>query len=169
MSIANSGSKRTLGWDWYDGTVPENVMLAESAFLETTYSFLLYRSELREGVRIGQGSTVYLGTMFDVGRRGRVSIGEFALINGAWFICDEAVEIGDYALISWNRVFMDTYRMPIDPAARRGVLQGAVKQSEDSCPEVDKKTIRVGRNVWIGFDCCIIPGVSIGEGAIIGA
>ena len=29
--------------------------------------------------------------------------------------------------------------------------------------------IRIERNAWIGFDACILPGVTIGEGAIVGA
>ena len=29
--------------------------------------------------------------------------------------------------------------------------------------------ITIGNNVWIGMNCSILPGVSIGEGAIIGA
>jgi acetyltransferase-like isoleucine patch superfamily enzyme len=31
------------------------------------------------------------------------------------------------------------------------------------------RPIRIGRNVWIGFDACVLPGVTIGEGSIVGA
>ncbi len=58
MSIA--ASNRTLAWDWYRGTVPENVQLDDEAYLETTYSFFHYRSQAPAGVRIGHGATVYL-------------------------------------------------------------------------------------------------------------
>ena len=104
MSILTT--RRKLSWDWYDGTIPQNVSVDESAYVETTYSFLLYRSELPQGLHIGRGSTTYLGTMFDVGPRGRVTIGDFSLIHGAWFICDSQIDVGDYTLISWNVVFM---------------------------------------------------------------
>lgn len=161
---------RTIADDWYGGTVPANVALDDSAYLETSYSFLLYRSELPVGVEVGRGCTIYLGTMFDVGPRGRVNIGPYSLVNGAWFICDAAVEIGAYALISWNVVFMDNHRLPLDPDARRREL-ARLPFSALRRPTVGlaPKPIRVGRNVWIGFDCCILPGVTIGEGAIIGA
>lgn len=167
MSLALN---RTLPWDWYQGTVPENVALHPEAFLETTYSFLHFRSELQEGARIGQNSTVYLGTMFDVGPQGRVKIGKHALLNGAWIICDGSVEIGDYALISWNVVLMDSYRASLAPSIRRKELRELPAQ----CPrrpvaQTPASPVRIGRNVWIGFDCCILPGVSIGEGAVIGA
>ena len=29
--------------------------------------------------------------------------------------------------------------------------------------------IRIGANSWIGFDSCILPGVTVGEGSIVGA
>jgi acetyltransferase-like isoleucine patch superfamily enzyme len=31
------------------------------------------------------------------------------------------------------------------------------------------RPVTIGRNVWIGFDACVLPGVTIGEGAIVGA
>lgn len=33
----------------------------------------------------------------------------------------------------------------------------------------DSKPVRIGRDAWIGMGCIILPGVSIGEGAIVGA
>jgi acetyltransferase-like isoleucine patch superfamily enzyme len=161
---------RTLPWDWHNGTIPENVCIADSAYLETTYSFLLYRSEWSEGLRIGRGSTTYLGTMFDVGPRGRVIIGDFSLIHGAWFICDSQIEVGDYALISWNVVFMDTYGVSLDPSERRKQLEALPFEANRRTPRGGAaKPIRIGRNVWIGFDCVVLPGVTIGDGSIVGA
>lgn len=168
MSLA--ASNRTLPWDWYRGTIPDNVALHRTTHLETTYSFLHYRSLAEPGVSLDEGSTVYLGTMFDVGPEGRVHIGRYALIHGAWIICDAAVEIGDYALISWNVVLMDTYRAASEPAARRRELKrmsaSPRRRLEAAAPA---RPIRIGRNVWIGFDCCVLPGVKIGEGSVVGA
>jgi acetyltransferase-like isoleucine patch superfamily enzyme len=31
------------------------------------------------------------------------------------------------------------------------------------------RPVKVGPNVWIGFDACVLPGVTIGEGAVVGA
>ena len=165
-----SSDQRKLPWDWYPGTIPQNVSVDESAYLETSYSFLLYRSELREGVRIGRGSTTYLGTMFDVGPSGHVSVGDFSLIHGAWFICDTEITVGDYALISWNVVFMDTYGVSPDPAQRRKQLQALPFDGRRRMPRgAPAKPIRIGRNVWVGFDCVVLPGVTIGEGSVVGA
>jgi acetyltransferase-like isoleucine patch superfamily enzyme len=164
------GPGRTLEWDWFPGTIPENVWVEESAYVETTFSFFLYRSQAPVGVRIGRGASTYLGTMFDVGPRGRVSIGDFALVNGARIICEDQVEIGDYALISWNVVLMDSYRVSLDPGERRKEIERMPR----SLPYFlnggsDPRPVRIGRNVWIGFDACVLPGVSIGDGSVVGA
>jgi acetyltransferase-like isoleucine patch superfamily enzyme len=161
---------RTLPWDWYSGTLPENAAIDETAYVETTFSFLLHRSEAPVGVRIGRGASCYLGTMFDVGPQGRVSLGDYALVHGARIICDAEVEIGDYALISWHVVLMDAYRVALDPAERRRDLEEASRRRprrlQGGGPA---RPIRIGRNVWIGFDACVLPGVSVGEGAVVGA
>jgi acetyltransferase-like isoleucine patch superfamily enzyme len=168
--MSGATDDRKLPWDWYDGAVPQNVAIDRTAYLETSYSFLLYRSELPEGVRIGRGSTTYLGTMFDVGPWGCVSIGNFSLVHGAWFICDSRIEVGDYALISWNVVFMDTYGVSLDPAKRRKQLEDLSFESNRRMPRgASANPIRIGRNVWIGFDCVVLPGVTIGDGSIVGA
>src|ERR671931_2287937 len=116
-------SDRMLPWDWYPGKIPDNALVDESAYVETTFSFHCYRSKLPCGLEIGRGASTYLGTMFDVGPRGRVKLGEYALVHGARIICDSEINIGDYALISWNVVLMDTYRVPLGLAVRRQELE----------------------------------------------
>jgi serine acetyltransferase len=165
-----NAERRTLPWDWYPGEIPPNAHVDDSAYVETTFSFSRYRSEREPGVYIGEGASTYLGTMFDVGPQGRVRLGRYALVHGARIICDSEIEIGDYALISWNVVLMDTYRAHPDPQVRRRQLEAVAQHTPryiDS--QVPAKPIRVAANVWIGFDACVLPGVTIGEGAIIGA
>ncbi len=161
---------RTLPWDWYAGKVPDNVQLTDGAYVESTFSFYLFRSERADAITIGKGASTYLGTMFDVGRSGRVSIGDYALINGARIVCDAEVTIEDYVLVSWNVVLMDSYRVPFDPAARRDFVArvpGLSPRRLDAGTVA--RPIHIGRAAWIGFDCCVLPGVTIGEGAVVGA
>jgi len=161
---------RRLPGDWYDGLVPDNTSIHETAHLESAYSFYLYRSELDEGVRMGEGSSAYLGTMFDIGTHGSVRIGSFTLVNGAWFICDRGIEVGDYTFISWNVLLMDSYRVSHDPAVRREDLL-RVPHRRPRTPQFSEavRPLAIGSNVWIGFDVCVLPGVRIGDGSIIGA
>jgi len=161
---------RKLPWDWYPATIPENVVIDETAWLETSFSFLVYRSLAPTGLRIGRGSSSYIGTMFDVGPAGRVTIGDYTLVNGARIICDAEIEIGDYGLISWNVVLMDSYRLSFDIATRRRELEAVSRQSRRILEgESQPRPIRIGSNVWIGFDSCVLPGVTIGDGSIVGA
>jgi acetyltransferase-like isoleucine patch superfamily enzyme len=161
---------RTLPWDWFAGRIPENVIVDDTAYIETSFSFQFFRSIRSGGVTYGRGASTYLGTMFDVGPQGRVTLGNYALVHGARIICDSEVSIGDYALISWNVVLMDTYRVPLDPNERRKELELVpTRPLRLACADVPTKPIRIERNVWIGFDACVLPGVTIGEGSIVGA
>src|SRR6266545_1526849 len=142
---------RTLPWDWYPGRIPENVFVADTAYVETTFSFLFFRSQLSRGMEIGHGASTYLGTMFDVGPRG-------------------CVKFGDYALLSWNVVLMDTYRLPLNILARRQELERIpTREPRVAAADVPARPIHLQRNVWIGFDVCVLPGVTIGEGSVVGA
>jgi len=163
-------SPRTLAWDWFPGTIPDNVEVDDTAYVETTFSFRFFRSRRSAAVRYGRGASTYLGTMFDVGPRGRVTLGDYALVHGARIICDAEVSIGAYALISWNVVLMDTYRIPSAPLDRRKELERVPQRDPRiACAAVPARPITIGPNVWIGFDACILPGVTIGRGAVVGA
>jgi acetyltransferase-like isoleucine patch superfamily enzyme len=168
--MTGMAADRTLPWDWFDGRIPENVELADSAYVETSFSFVECRSQRTPAVTIGRGTSTYLGTMFDVGQQGRVTLGDFVLVHGARIICDAEITLEDYVLISWNVVLMDTYRVSLDPAARR-LEVALVPQRHPRRLEggAGPRPIRVGRGAWIGFDTCVLPGVTIGEGAIVGA
>jgi acetyltransferase-like isoleucine patch superfamily enzyme len=161
---------RKLEWDWFPGTVPANVNVNETAYIETTFSFQFFRSEQPGGVTYGRGASTYLGTMFDVGPRGRVSLGDYALVHGARIICDSQITIGDHVLISWNVVLMDTYRLPQDATERRRELELLPTRAfRIASADVPSNPIHIQNNVWIGFDTCVLPGVTIGEGAVVGA
>ncbi len=160
----------TVPGDWHPGRIPENVILDETALIETTYSFLPYRSEVPVGLQMARGSGIYTGTMLDIGPKGQVRLGQYATVTAVRIICDAEIELGDYALLSWNVILMDTYRVPFDPDERRCVLEQVPRHSprriESDAPA---QPIRIGKNVWIGFDACVLPGVTIGEGSVVGA
>lgn len=163
-------STRKLPEDWYEGTIPQNVHIDESCYVETTFSFARYRSQEPVGVKLGKGASVYQGTMFDVGQKGRVSVGDYALLNGVWIMCDTEVIIGDYALFSWNILIMDSCRTPSSAEKRREMLH-RISGQKTRVPYGDRpgQPVHIGSNVWLGFGVCILPGVQIGEGSIVGA
>src|SRR5262245_1800111 len=143
---------RRIPWDWYPGRIPENVLLDESVYVETSFSFFCCRSQQPIGVVMGRGSSAYNGTMFDFGPRGKVKIGDYVLVVCARIVCDSEIEIGDFSLLSWNVVLMDSYRASLDPDERKRELEEAALR-KPRLPMLingnDRTTrpIRIGRNV----------------------
>jgi acetyltransferase-like isoleucine patch superfamily enzyme len=160
---------RRVPHDWYDGRVPEGVDVHPEAFLESAFSFSDCRSRRQDAVCIERGAHVYSSTIFDLGEDARVRVGECSMLNGARLVCEGLIEIGAYATISWNVVFMDSYRLPFDPDERRALLQRSGASKIWSLAAASSRPIRLHDNVWIGFDVCVLPGVTIGEGSIVGA
>lgn len=163
-------SGRRLEWDWYPGTVPANVELGEHAYIETSYSFLLFRSRQPGAVTYGRAAATYLGTMFDLGPDALVRFGDYTLVHGAWIIADQEVRLGSHCMVSWNVVIMDTYRVPADAESRRAELV-ALANREFRRPDLGgaPRPVIIGNNVWLGFNACVLPGTVIGDGCVIGA
>ncbi len=84
-----------------------------------------------------------------------IEVGENFFANFNLVILDEArVTFGDNVFIAPNCAFY-TAGHPLDVAQRNAGL-------EYSLP------IRVGNNVWIGGNVCVMPGVTIGDNTVIG-
>ena len=159
---------RRIPGDWFDGVVPDNVVLEEGSYLETAHSVSRLRSRAAIGLRLRTGAAAYTGTLFDVGPEGTVDVGRYVLLNSVRILCDGPLEIGDHALLSWGVLLMDSYREPLGFAARHRRHQERTAGRPPSFrPQV--RPIRIGANTWIGFDSCILPGVTVGEGSIVGA
>lgn len=162
--------QRQFAGDWEPVEMPANIVIHDTAYVHTAYCFDLCRSELPVAVTFGRGSQVNDGAMFDVGPRGRVQIGECTLLTSPWFLCDAEIIVGDYTMISWSVVLMDSYRVPLDPAGRRAELNRVSSSSWRKLgADVPARPVRIGRDVWIGFESVVLPGVTIGDGAIVGA
>ncbi len=86
-----------------------------------------------------------------LGRAGAFRIGKHAMLTSALIQCDAHVDIGPYVMIAWGAVIMDSYR----------------KTTGDY--NHNARAVSLGENCWIGFEACVLPGVSVGRGAIVGA
>ena len=83
-----------------------------------------------------------------------IRIGKNVFINSGCCFQDHAgIEIGDGALIG-HQVVISTLNHDIYPSNRADMMPNPVK---------------IGKNVWIGAHATILPGVTIGDNAIIAA
>jgi acetyltransferase-like isoleucine patch superfamily enzyme len=88
---------------------------------------------------------------------GRIHIGEDTRLNRGCTLTSYAqIRIGDFTIIGEFVSIRD---------ANHGLKRGEpMRYQPHTC-----EPILVGRDVWIGRGSCILPGVTIGEGAVIGA
>ncbi len=85
-----------------------------------------------------------------------ISVGENFYTNHNCVILDGGkVEFGDNVLIAPNCIFT-TAGHALDVQQRNEGLEIALP-------------IKVGNNVWIGANVCVLPGITIGDNTIIGA
>ncbi len=109
-------------------------------------------------------------------RRGGVSIGHGCRIEGGQHFVLGDVAIGDEVYINRDCLF-DAYLTKIEIGDRATIGAGAIvaassheiggparRAGADRCAP-----IRIGDGVWLGARVTVLPGVSIGDGCVIGA
>ena len=87
-----------------------------------------------------------------------LEIGENFGMTGGSICSAERIIIGDNVTVGANTTIMDTDFHPFDPIQRR-----SNKAYEKTAPIVIKN------GVFIGMNCLILKGVSIGQGSVVGA
>lgn len=113
------------------------------------------RALLREQLgAVGEGAVIRPPFHCDYGYN--IRLGQGVFLNYNCVILDVAeVSIGDGTQIG-PAVQLYAADHPRDPQARAEGLESA-------------RPVRIGRNVWIGGGAIVLPGVSIGDDAVVGA
>lgn len=117
-------------------------------------------------IAVGSDVVVHPGAFFsvvaqhqDAADDARLVIGDGVRIGSDMVIaCCGSIEIGDHVLIA-DRVYIgDTYHQYRDvtrPVRDQGLG--------------DPRPVSIGRGAFLGINCAVLPGVTIGEGACVGA
>jgi maltose O-acetyltransferase len=104
------------------------------------------------------------------------SVGEEALIRPPFFCdCGYNISLGAGAFLNFNCVVLDVEPVFIGEGTAIGPAVQILASDHPRDPLSRRRKIRFGRpvtigaNVWIGGGAIILPGVTIGDDAIVGA
>lgn len=117
----------------------------------------------KKSITLGIGLTTGVGNRIEAwGPLGEIHFGKDVQINDYCHITAvKSVSIDDNTLIA-SKVFITDHN--------HGSYSGDNQDSPNSVP-VERRLISspvsIGKNVWIGENVCILPGVRIGDGSII--
>ena len=96
-----------------------------------------------------------------------ISIGKRVFMNGS-LIAAENISIGDDVLIAWGVTIID-HNSHSTSFSNRSKDVVDWQAGEKNWTFVKIASVKISNKVWIGFNCIILKGVTIGEGAVIGA
>ena len=100
---------------------------------------------------------------FVLGYDGSINVGDYTQLNGLCIVSYKQIEIGECCEFGSNTMITDTDFHPVDSKMRRKQVMGE-KYDFDY---VKKEPIIIGNNVWIGWGCLILKGVTIGDNCIV--
>lgn len=158
------------------------ILISKKVYFKRLYGNVLLNEHLGFGnVRIGfgdvgiidykysrtiwdvSGKVVFKGKA-DIGYGSKIAVGQdgelifgnnFIITAQSSIVADKSIVFGDYCMLSWDILIMDTDLHPIKN-----------RQSEIiNSP----KPIHIGNHVWIGCRSLILKGVNIANNCIIGA
>ena len=121
------------------------------------YSIFLFLKKmllLVMGAKVGKGVVIYPGVWIAPGRN--LTLGDKVdLAKDVIITTSGGVNIGDRTLVGYRTQIISADHS-IPPIGEKIPISG------------DKfKEVNIGKDVWIGANCLITPGVTIGEGAIV--
>lgn len=155
----------------------ENIQIENSTILLKSCMFRFDGKTKKNPVTIGDDSMIGCIFIFE-SDNGKIEIGKNTFINGdTKLISRSKIKIGNNVTIAWGCTIYDHNSHSLDYKERQKDIQ---RQNEDyrngrnfieskHWDVVKSKPITIEDNVWIGFDSVILSGVTIGEGAIVGA
>jgi len=152
---------KTIPGDWFPRALPPEFGIGERSFVVSSYTCLHWTDSRQNGVTVGDDTGIYHGSFFELGPRAHVNIGKFCTVVGAIIRAEREVSIGDYVFIAHEVVITDC-----EHSGRASVQPHPARLAPGNC---EPRPVRIGNDVWIGMRAVILAGVTIGDGAIVGA
>ena len=116
---------------------------------------------------IGDGS-IFLGRISSDREGSAVVIGSNSYVGGTSLVCAQRIAIGDDVLIAWGGTIVDHDSHSLQWEQRKNDVKDTFEGRKD-WSHVKVRPVTIGNRAWIGFNVSILRGVTIGEGAVVGA
>jgi acetyltransferase-like isoleucine patch superfamily enzyme len=98
-----------------------------------------------------------------------IEIGNRTFIGQGLFTIAERLVIGDDVMVSWNVTIADHNSHSLRFSERSKDVELNAFQGIKLWDSVKVAPVTIKNKVWIGFGCSLLKGVTIGEGAVVGA
>lgn len=122
-----------------------------------------------DAIQIGTNTHIR-GELMIFGHGGEIVIGDHCFIGEQSRIWSaKQISIGDRVLISHLVSIFDSQTHPLNPQARHQQFLDIIATGHPNELDLDEKPVRIENDVWIGAHSVILAGVTIGEGAVVGA
>lgn len=146
------------------------------SILQGNFDITVINPQARKYVKIGDDNVLDCRIFFESGQ-GEVVIGNRVFIGGSTIMCRTKVEFGNNIFVAWGSYFYDhdshslDYKLRQDDISQQltDIRNGEFFITHKNWDVVNTASIKICDNAWIGMNALILKGVTVGEGAIVGA
>lgn len=155
----------------------DKITIGEGTILLDGIKFEIRENDFRGNISIGEKCILNCEMIFE-SREGSIEIGDRVFINsGSRLISRNHILIGNDVVMAWGIYIYDHNSHSIYPNDRvedisqvyQNLKRGDNITNMKNWDTVESAPIIIGDKVWIGFEAVVLKGVTIGEGAVIGA
>jgi acetyltransferase-like isoleucine patch superfamily enzyme len=160
MQVFISIADAILGWrSRFSGAV--------SVGNNTTVAWRHIRRASGNLISIGDESLIHANLIFEASG-GEIRIGSRTFIGRSTLICYRSLAIGDDVLMAWGITVVDHDSHSLMWEHRQDDVREWA-QGRKNWQHIAWAPVTIANKAWIGFNVSILKGVTIGEGAVVGA
>jgi acetyltransferase-like isoleucine patch superfamily enzyme len=130
---------------------------------------IVNNQNIKENIQVGEGSHIK-GELLTFGHGGKIKIGDYCYVGEQariWSALD--ITIGNRVLISHGVNIFDNATHSISPSKRHKQFMQIVTEGHPKEIDLMEDPVVLCDDVWIGCMSIILPGVTVGLGAVVGA
>lgn len=147
-----------------------------NSIIQPNFKILLNNPENRKYVKVGNDNMLECAVVFE-SPTGEVIVGDRNYIGDCTIICKSRIEFGRNIFVAWGSYFYDHDSHSLNHLDRQKDITQQLQDYRSNKNFVENKNwsvvatapIKICDNAWIGMNVLILKGVTVGEGAIVGA